>query len=629
VRFILNKKVLVIEPGFEKFKGHLLKDMSEMENVDIYIASGGHEQINYGWTEQYCVDRFSFDYAKNNLLEVVKLYQDTKGINFDGVLTYVDTSVHFVNDLQHKLDLPVISMFNDKSIRNKGIARKRFLDAGIEEPKFKVINRKHKVENRTEELPDFPVIMKPTEMMMSLGIRYLSNEEELNDQINEILSADILGENLRSYYGDIAEEVIIEEYIEGPEFSAEVVVVNGKYHLVGITKKTLVGDRNFDELEHQFPYNEFTEELKKGIERMISKVVSSLRLNCSFVHIEFKIKNKRPYIIEVNNRLGGDLISLLIEKSTGISVGKLLVNISLGIETEIDLLDFRHQYCVHFVSEKCDGVFLNISHGEVPPSVEFKSYVSTGDVLFKNNLVGATRLAHIVGKTRDVKQFSKKLKVNIQKSFYVYQKGNAQIMVVRATKNFLNNMIEIEKKVWGDHEEEATGAMIKTRFNNGCVFFLAIDILTGENVGFYTGVPLKNNDIHLKNSWYYYNNLSLKIDDADTSQYSHHFGLNLSVLESAPTHTGLTLMRAARKWCINNNIQNWFFGMRVPGFSELKSKNYSIYDHIKKAESQEVIEPLIRISQKIGAEFYGVVPDYFKDPMSGNWGAIYINRFNQ
>ena len=112
--------------------------------------------------------------------------------------------------------------------------------------------------------------------------------------------------------------MLVEEFIDGTEYSAEGVFINGKHRLLAITKKYTTGDPHFIETTHVQPYN-LSKKYYKKIELYVKLFFESLGIHMGSTHTEFKIFRDEVYIIETHTRYGGDRIWELLLLTKGIS----------------------------------------------------------------------------------------------------------------------------------------------------------------------------------------------------------------------------------------------------------------------------------------------------------------------
>jgi carbamoyl-phosphate synthase large subunit len=185
----------------------------------------------------------------------------------------------------------------------------------------------------------FPVIVKPRDNSGSRGVKLCRDVEELKASIDEALENSKL------------DTVLVEEFIEGPEYSIEGLHYNGKSEVIQFTEKKTTEFPYNVELGHKQPAN-LTEEQKNSIREIVSKIGEALNfVNCPS-HTELKINERGIFVIETSPRLGGDYItSTLVPLSTGINMEDQLLHIALGekVDTQtgrVDKASGVHFFCL-------------------------------------------------------------------------------------------------------------------------------------------------------------------------------------------------------------------------------------------------------------------------------------------
>lgn len=185
----------------------------------------------------------------------------------------------------------------------------------------------------------FPVIVKPRDNSGSRGVKLCWNTEELKVSIEEALENSKL------------DTVLVEEFIEGPEYSIEGLHYDGKSEVIQFTEKKTTKFPYNVELGHKQPAN-LAEEHRNAIREIVSKIGKAMNfVNCPS-HTELKINDRGIFVIETSPRLGGDYItSTLTPLSTGINLEDQLLHIALGepIDTKTDRVDKAsgvHFFCL-------------------------------------------------------------------------------------------------------------------------------------------------------------------------------------------------------------------------------------------------------------------------------------------
>ena len=191
----------------------------------------------------------------------------------------------------------------------------------------------------------------------------------------------------KAYYIALEESrdksVLIEQFIEGPEFSIEIIVWNGEVNVLTVTDKKTTEAPHFVELGHNQPSCRTAEE----VETLKAAAVAGVRAlgvnNCA-CHAEAKLMDGKAYLMEIGARLGGDFISTeLTHLSTGIDMVAAAVDVALGIEPDLSVKEEPKGACIRYFCPK-PGKLVSISNLEAlddPRVYEKKIYVQVGDMI--------------------------------------------------------------------------------------------------------------------------------------------------------------------------------------------------------------------------------------------------------
>ena len=164
----------------------------------------------------------------------------------------------------------------------------------------------------------YPVIVKPRDNSGSRGVKLCRSKEELEISLGEALEVSRL------------DTVLVEEFIEGQEYSIEGLHYDGKNEVIQFTEKKTTEFPYNVELGHIQPAN-ISEENKQKIRGIISRIGAALHFENCPSHTELKINDRGIFVIETSPRLGGDYItSTLTPLSTGINLEDELLKIALG-----------------------------------------------------------------------------------------------------------------------------------------------------------------------------------------------------------------------------------------------------------------------------------------------------------
>ena len=196
--------------------------------------------------------------------------------------------------------------------------KKRFQEYGVPCAKGRLISSADEVGDM-----EYPIIVKPRDNSGSRGVKLCRNKQELEVSISEALDVSHL------------DTVLVEEFIEGREFSVESLHYEGQNEVVQFTEKRTTDFPYNVELGHKQPAN-LNESEREQIRSIIEQVADAMHFDNCPSHTELKINSKGIFVIETSPRLGGDYItSILTPLSTGINIEDQLLCIATGKPVDI------------------------------------------------------------------------------------------------------------------------------------------------------------------------------------------------------------------------------------------------------------------------------------------------------
>lgn len=287
--------------------------------------------------------------------------------------------------MAEKYHFPFYSVETAQWSTDKFQMKQRFMKGGVPCAKGRLVKSAAEVEDF-----EYPVIIKPRDNSGSRGVKLCRSKEELEVSMGEALEVSHL------------DTVLVEEFIEGQEYSIEALHYNDLSHspyVVSGNEPTANSQQprakviQFTEKKTtEFPYNvelghiqpaNISEENKQKIGQIISKIGAALHFENCPSHTELKINDRGIFIIETSPRLGGDYItSTLTPLSTGVNMEDELLKIALG--EQIHPQPEQIQYSgVRFFAFKEESVIKHTLNEEFvkgwPHVVDFSFNLKEGD----------------------------------------------------------------------------------------------------------------------------------------------------------------------------------------------------------------------------------------------------------
>ena len=117
----------------------------------------------------------------------------------------------------------------------------------------------------------------------------------------------------------------MEEVAFGPEYSVECVVENRRIVALFLTSKFLSSYPSCDEIGHLSGEQFADVNLEKNVKEAVQGIIHAWNITSAVMHVEFKICGDEIKVIEGACRIGGDMISSIVEMRYGVSLEECLI----------------------------------------------------------------------------------------------------------------------------------------------------------------------------------------------------------------------------------------------------------------------------------------------------------------
>lgn len=358
-----QKRLLVLAAGILQVP--VIKKAKEM-GIYVIAADGDPNAVGLKYADKAIVVNITSEE------EVLKVAREEY---IDGVIhPCSEVSMNVMGRLNDELGLSGITREQAIRATNKHLMREAFEKGNAPSPKSFLTEN---VDDAWMYLQnDFSTdgILKPSRNSGSRGIAKVSRDMEKADFVK---AYDIALNESRD------KSVLIEQFIEGPEFSIEIIVWNGKVNVLTVTDKKTTGVPHFVELGHNQP-SCFSATEVETLKAAAVAGVKALGVNNCACHAEAKLKEGKAYLMEIGARLGGDFISTeLTHLSTGIDMVAAAINVALGIEPNLTPQEDPKGVCIRYFCPK-PGKLVSISNTEIlkdPRVYLWEIYHKVGDVI--------------------------------------------------------------------------------------------------------------------------------------------------------------------------------------------------------------------------------------------------------
>lgn len=327
----------------------------------------------------------------------------------DGIITLcTDWPMRSVAYSSEKLGLESISYATACRSTHKLDMIKQLEKEGVAHPHYISFNFNTQAIEDIQQRISLPCIIKPVDGSGSRGVILLKNVEDLEFALNYSASHSTNG------------ELLIEEFMEGPEVSVEVLIQLSKPRVLAITDKKTTGYPHFVETQHTQP-SRLTDHQKSLIKSLAIDACTALELTHGAAHVEIIFTKSGPKIVEVGPRMGGDFIAThLVSLSTGVNFTQLVILNALGFNPMMPPIN-NQAACIKYI-DRGEGMFLGVNNltqvSEIPGVIQCGVFLGSGtrvqDLHSSNDRLGyiianaktaevAERIAHLANQTLQIR----------------------------------------------------------------------------------------------------------------------------------------------------------------------------------------------------------------------------------
>lgn len=236
--------------------------------------------------------------AKEEILEYAKYLKEkenlisvfTAGTDFSSSVSYVCQNLNLAS---HTYQAAI-----NASIKTQ--MRQCFLENNIPSPKFISINKeqskKDTILKDVLKIMEYPFVVKPVDNMGARGCRMVRSKDEFLNAIDIALNS------------SKTNTAIVEEYMEGPEYSIDALVYNNTMTITGFAERHIKYPPYFIEVGHTMPAI-LSEDQKLQLISVFALGTKALGLTCGAAKADIKFTKKGPMIGEIAGRLSGGYMS--------------------------------------------------------------------------------------------------------------------------------------------------------------------------------------------------------------------------------------------------------------------------------------------------------------------------------
>jgi biotin carboxylase len=321
-----DQVVLVIGCGMQRYREYLLASAASRHPLWFFSAT------EPTWQDEYVVGSTVLDVEDRDAV-VAAARELAAHKTVVGVLSWDEVLVVNVAHVAAALGLPGAGTDGIEGCRDKHRNRRLLTGAGLPQPAFAWTTGEDEAVAAAGRI-GYPVVVKPRGMGASIGVVLARTEDEVRTAFHTAEDSSYDGNT--AYHGG----ALVEEYLSGPEISVDGSVVDGEYLPMFLARKRIGMYPYFEELGHVLDGDDALL-ADPELLRVLRTAHTAIGYSSGITHTELKLTDRGPVIVEINGRLGGDLIPYLGKLATGIDPGIAVVDVAMGNRPDLTRTEHR------------------------------------------------------------------------------------------------------------------------------------------------------------------------------------------------------------------------------------------------------------------------------------------------
>lgn len=221
-----------------------------------------------------------------------------------GIVCYDEARIEATAKVATALGLPTSPPDAVARCRDKHLTRQALAAADVPQAASTAVRSLEEALEAANRI-GYPVVLKPRNLAASFGVTRADSDAEVAAAYTAARTTTL--PEAPEFYED---GVLVEEYLTGPEISVDSACFDGRVEPVAVAHKQTGFAPNFEEIGH----------LVDGADPLASDAIlrdvvvrahQAVGFHTGVTHVELKLTSRGPKVIEINARLGGDLIPYL------------------------------------------------------------------------------------------------------------------------------------------------------------------------------------------------------------------------------------------------------------------------------------------------------------------------------
>lgn len=262
------------------------------------------------------------------------------------IISFVDPYVSLAAQLMNELCNSDISVEAFKKMEDKILTRNT-LQNNATTPKYDVFLPNDELGNFINKGHSYPQIVKSPVSGGSKDVYLVQNKFEMKKKI----------EKISKLYPN--QDILIEEYLDGPQYIVEVLVHKGNLNIVAIVKQDITKIKKFIVTGYEIQLNP-EESLYRSLFDAVESIIKDLGVVNAACHLEIRHVHGNWKLIEINPRISGGAMNRMIDEAFGINLVEETIKAYLDQEPNLERKHENYIY-THYLTINSLGKLLKVT----------------------------------------------------------------------------------------------------------------------------------------------------------------------------------------------------------------------------------------------------------------------------
>jgi biotin carboxylase len=323
---LVGARVAVVEPGY--ITKRFLYEKAHLFGVELVLvgddAGWARTLVDEGVAARFLDADTSGDPDAGAAAILAALGDEADQI--DGIFTFWEDAVPATARVASTLGLPGMPPSAADGARSKLRTLQASLDAGLPTPRFMPLRDASSLPAAAAHV-GFPAVIKPVFGAEALGCLRVDDVESLERGYERV--AALITPELNAIFQQ-GRDLLLEEYLDGPEFDVDLVLSGGECVFSAISENWPTEEPYFVETGMHSP-SQHPRESQQAMADLCIRTALALGFRDGVLHAEAKDTTQGPRLLEMNARLAGGIIEEIHRLVTGVSLVEQQLLLAVGL----------------------------------------------------------------------------------------------------------------------------------------------------------------------------------------------------------------------------------------------------------------------------------------------------------